>query len=352
MPDTAPECQRIGARLSLAAPAGNARERHELAFKRRLATGRAAAGDSRTPNRLSTFQLRCAKFGTKLNAVRMNRMSHGRSLSAANPSARLVRAVHGLVSVLALASFALVMFTLFVPLRKAPHPEWPMAVLIVTTTFATMVAYTRRLPLQNVVLAAGVIGLMGGAVHAVGAATAIPFGPFSYTDSAGPRIFGTLAWPIPFVWIIVILNSRDVARLVLRPWRKLRSYGFWLMGITVSLAVLFDLALEPFAASVKHYWLWHPTRLPLTWGGAPVTNFLGWLVTALLTLAFATPALIDKRQQRSANRPPNYHPLVVWLLAVALLGVGAATHQLWPAVIYCIAAGFAVVIFAIRGAKW
>ena len=35
----------------------------------------------------------------------------------------------------------------------------------------------------------------------------------------------------------------------------------------VALAVLFDAALEPFAAAVKRYWLWHPTRLPLTWAG-------------------------------------------------------------------------------------
>jgi uncharacterized membrane protein len=282
----------------------------------------------------------------------MNRTALGISSSAANPSERLAGATHWLSSGLALASFALVMFTLFVPLRKAHHPGWPEALLVLAATLATLVSQTRRLPLQNVILAVGIIAIIGGAVHAVGAATAIPFGPFSYTDSAGPRIFGTLAWPFPFVWIIVILNSRDVARLILRPWRKLRSYGFWLIGIAVALTVLFDLALEPFAASVKHYWLWHPTRLPLTWGGAPVTNFLGWLVTALLALAFATPALIDKRQQRSANRPPDYHPLVIWLLAVALFAVGAATHQLWPAVIYCIAAGLAVSIFAIRGAKW
>ncbi|MEK7787507.1 MAG: hypothetical protein AAB658_19055 [Chloroflexota bacterium] len=77
-----------------------------------------------------------------------------------------------------------------------------------------------------------------------------------------------------------------------------------------------------------------------------------WLVTALFILVFATPALIDKRRQRSANRPPDYHPLVVWLLAVALFALGAATRQLWPAVIYCVTAGLAVAIFAIRGARW
>lgn len=274
------------------------------------------------------------------------------SSSAAYPSARMAGAVHGLASGFAVASFLLVLLMLVVPLRLPGKPGWPEAVLVLTATLATLVSQTRRLPLQNVILAAAVIAFGGGVVHAVGAATAIPFGPFSYTDSAGRRFFNTLAWPMPLVWVVAVLNSRGVARLMLRPWRKLRTYGFWLIGITVALTVLFDAALEPFAVFVKRYWLWHPTRLPLTWGGAPVTNFLGWLVTALLILAFATPALIDKRQQHSANRSPDYHPLVVWLLLVSLFAVGAATHQLWPAAIYCIAAGLTVTIFAVRGAKW
>ena len=127
---------------------------------------------------------------------------------------------------------------------------------------------------------------------------------------------------MPFVWVVAVLNSRGVARLILRPWRKLRAYGFWLIGITVALTVLFDAGLEPFAAGVKRYWLWQPTRIPVTWGSAPVTNFLGWLLTALLILAFATPALIDKRA-RPGSRPPDYHPLGVWMLAMILFAAGA-----------------------------
>jgi uncharacterized membrane protein len=282
----------------------------------------------------------------------MNQTAPDKSLSTANPSGRLVGALHWVASVLAVVSFALVGLTLFVPLGKTPNPGWPEAVLIWVATLTTLVSLARQLPAQNVLLAAAVIAFIGGTIHAVGAATAIPFGPFIYTDSAGPRIFNTLAWPMPLVWVVAILNSRGVARLILRPWRKVRTYGFWLIGITVALTVLFDAALEPFAAAVKHHWLWHPTRLPLTWFGAPVTSFLGWLVTALFILVFATPALIDKRRRRSANRPPDYHPLVVWLLAVALFAAGAATHQLWPAAIYCVAADVAVAIFAVRGARW
>jgi len=282
----------------------------------------------------------------------MNRKPFGWSPATANPSDRLAGAAYWLAVGFALASYLLVLLTLVVPIRLPGKPGWPEAVLILAALLPTLISYTRWLPLQNVLLAAVVIGLMGGGIHAVGAATAIPFGPFSYTESAGPRILGMLAWPLPFLWIIVILNSRDVARLILRPWRKLRSYGFWLIGVTVVLTVLFAVAFEPFAVAVKRYWLWHPTRLPLTWGGAPMTNFLGWFVTALLILAFATPALIDKRQQRSTNRPPNHHPLIIWLLAVVLFAVGAATKQLWLATGVSIGIGFVVATFALRGARW
>lgn len=273
-------------------------------------------------------------------------------MPASAPTAGLFRLLHWLASGLALASWLLLLVALVAPLRLPGRPGWPEAVAVVATTLATMVSLARQLPAQNVILGAAIIALLGGSVHAIGAATGIPFGPISYLESAGPRIFNTLAWPMPFLWVIVILNSRGVARLILRPWRKLRSYGFWLIGFTVALTVLFDVALEPFATAVKHYWIWHPTRLPLTWGSAPLTDFLGWLVTALLILAFATPVLIDKRRLRSANRPPDYHPLTVWLLAVILFAVGAATKQLWLATSVCSCIALAIVVFALRGAKW
>jgi len=69
--------------------------------------------------------------------------------------------------------------------------------------------------------------------------------------------------------VVTILNSRGVARLILRPWRKTRRYGFWLIGLTAALALVFDLGLEPFATRVKSYWLWSPTKLGLSWYGAP-----------------------------------------------------------------------------------
>jgi len=274
-----------------------------------------------------------------------------RSPDASNPVDALGRFAKWAASLLALASYGLVMYVLVGNALKTGKPGWPEALLIFTTTLATLTALSRQLPAQNTLLAAMIIAGIGSASHSLGAATGIPFGPFTYTTEAGPQLLNLLAWPMPLLWIVAVLNSRGVARLILRPWRKLRAYGFWLIGLTVVLTVLFDAALEPFAVVVKHYWLWQPTRIPFTWGGAPVTNFLGWLITTLLIMAFAAPALIDKRA-RPTQRPPDYHPLITWLLAMILFGVGAATHQLWWPVAFGGLASVLVTVFAIRGAKW
>ena len=233
---------------------------------------------------------------------------------------------------------------------RVPGPAgWPEAGLVLAVTASTLISLSRRLPGQNVLLAAAIMAVIGGLVQAVGAWTAIPFGPFVYTPTAGSRLLDTLPWWIPFVWVIVILNSRGVARLMLRPWRKTRTYGFWLIGLTTALCVLFDAGLEPFAGRVKGYWLWSPTRLGASWYGAPVSNFAGGALTVLLILAFATPALINKSP---VKHPPDYHPLVLWCLLNLLFVTGAIAHQLWPAAAFSLAAVAVTLVFAVRGARW
>ena len=281
----------------------------------------------------------------------MNRTAQvSSSASTVNPTAQLTTAFGWSASALAGASFLLVACTLLSPVQIPGKAGWPDAVLVLTTAVATLFSLSRHLPGQNVILAASAIGFIGGLSHGLSAATAIPFGPLIFTDRAGPKILGFVAWPIPALWIIAILNSRGVARLILRPWRKLRTYGFWLLGLTAALTVLFAVALDPFAAQVKRYWLWQPTKFSLTWHGAPLVNFLGWLVTALLILAFATPALISK-QPRSKTPAPDYHPLVVWLLALALFAIGSIAYDLWPAAGFCVLTSVVVAFFSIRGAR-
>ena len=121
------------------------------------------------------------------------------------------------------------------------------------------------------------------------------------------------------------------------------------MGFTCALSVTLQLAFDPFAARVHRYWVWGPTRLSVDWHGAPLVNFLSWGLVVLLILAFATPALINKRPRRS---PPDYHPLILWMALGVLFTAGAATQQLWMAVAVFVVAAAAVLVFAIRGGTW
>lgn len=268
-----------------------------------------------------------------------------------DPTAALALVFHWSMVVLALASYGLVLGLLFHPRHLPGVPGLPESLLLLLTTLSTLSALSRQLPAQNVFLAASVIGGIGTVAHLFDAATSIPFGPIQFADKAGPKLFSSISWIVPALWVLVVLNSRGVARLILRPWRKLRAYGFWLIGFTVLLTVLFVAALEPFGGAVNRYWFWTPTRLPLGWGGAPLTNFLGWFVVTLLAMAFAAPALIDKRA-RPVKRPPDYHPLAVWGLGVLLFGCGAALHQFWWATGYCGCVLIIVTTFAWRGARW
>lgn len=252
---------------------------------------------------------------------------------------------------LALAALTLVLLEAFTSFQPPGKPGWPEAALVCLVCFATLAGLARQLPAQNVLLAAAVIAVVGGSAHLLASVSAIPFGPIHFNEETGPRLFDQLGWSMPLLWIIAVLNSRGVARLILRPYRKLRSYGFWLIALTVVLTVLFDTALEPVATSVKLFWFWLPTKIPLTWYGAPISNFAGWILMTGLILAFASPALINKNQ-RSRKSRPDYHPLVIWTTGMVALATVAAKAELWAAGMFGLIAAVIAVSFALRGARW
>jgi bisanhydrobacterioruberin hydratase len=241
-------------------------------------------------------------------------------------------------------AFALEIISFFFPLNFG----WLEIALILPATASSITALSRQLPAQNVLFVALVISLVGGAVSALGAKTGVPFGAFIYGIEIGPRLFQTLPWVMPLIWTIAILNSRGVARLMLRPWRKTKTYGFRLIGITSALTAAFDFAFEPFATRVKHFWFWEPTKL--SWQGAPLVNFLAWAIVTALILAFVTPLLINK--QLSKRSAPDFHSLGIWIGAILLFGIGSAVHGLWLAVVADAALGIVTAIFAVRGARW
>jgi uncharacterized membrane protein len=223
---------------------------------------------------------------------------------------------------------------------------------IVLAAVASVAALHRQLPLQNVLPAALIAALIGGIAHGLSANPnlAIPFGPVIFNPASGAKMFNAIPWTIPLLWVIAIFNARGVARLILRPWRKVKNYGYWLIGLTCVLAVAFDFALEPFAGHVKHFWFWQHTKIPVTWQGATLLNFVSWAFVTLLIMLFATPSLIRKQPGKSSA--PDLHPLVLWLGALLLFAVGSAEVGLWWPVAADALIAAVTTVFAVRGAKW
>jgi uncharacterized membrane protein len=221
--------------------------------------------------------------------------------------------------------------------------------LILCATAASISTLARQLPLQSVLFAAFITALVGGTAHGLSARTGLPFGPLTFGETAGPKLFNTVPWTVGLLWIIAIFNSRGVARLMLRPWRRVKTYGFLLMSLTAVLALVFDFALEPFAHA-KHLWLWLPTKIPVTWHGASPLSFLGWAFVSLLILAIIMPYLI--RKQPGSPSAPDYAPLALWLGAIVLFAANSAEAGQPAALTVDVVAAGAVALFSWRGARW
>jgi uncharacterized membrane protein len=255
-------------------------------------------------------------------------------------------AAHKPVFVAFLLAFAFAWTTLWLGLS----PDWPWIdpLLWTLAAAASLVGLSRRLPEQNVLMSAAIIAGLSHGIAVVGDRTAIPYGPRVYLDQLGGSILG-VPWPIPFMWIAIIVTCRGVARLIMRPWRKTTYYGFWVIGLTCLLALWLDIGLEPFAARVKRFWLWQASPDVWNWHSAPWTNFLGWLVTAFAILGFTTPWLINKQP---VKQPTDYHPLAMWLLLNFYFATGNALHQMESAAGLGLAGCAIATVYAVRGARW
>lgn len=234
--------------------------------------------------------------------------------------------------------------------HSLPEASWPLGILLGLAAVSALATLQRSLQLQNVLVVTAFILLISGTIVYLNVKTSIPFGPLIFTDRCGDQILDGMPTTLPLLWLVVLLTARGMARLILRPWRKLRTYGFRLIGLTCLLTALFDLGLEPFAARAHRLWIWQPTAIASTWHGMPWINFFGWLVTAVLILAFVTPWLINK--QPAGKRPPDLQPLVLWLALNLFLAVNLATREIWSA---AVVVGFLTAIsstLAWRNARW
>jgi uncharacterized membrane protein len=228
--------------------------------------------------------------------------------------------------------------------------HWLESLLVVLAVASTIAGLSRALPVENAVMSAALVAIICGVIQIVGARTGIPFGLLAYTERAGPKLFENLPSPLPLFCVVVILNSREVARLILRPWRGLPNRGLWTLGLACLLAVGIDISLEPFAVKVSHFWIWRVSAGVPAWHTAPWVNFAGWLTTTFLALAFTTPWLINKQPVKIPA--PNSYPLWVWLAVNLLLVVANASRGLRNAAVLGLVLTLVVAALGLRGLRW
>ena len=247
---------------------------------------------------------------------------------------------------LLLAQFALVWLRVCLPHPLFGDAGWPEGLLLLLAAGGTLAGQARQTPGQNVALASIIILSLAGLALAVGARTGIPLGPIAGSGRSPNQVLRWLPWAAA-LWLLALLTSRGVARLILRPRRASFTYGFQVLGLTVLLVLLFNSAFQPFASSFGHCWPWQGGSLAGDWRGTPCVGLGAQAVTALFILIFATPCLINKQR---VSLPAQGHPLVIWVLANLLFATAAITRHLWGAAALAALSAVAAALLGVRGA--
>jgi hypothetical protein len=225
---------------------------------------------------------------------------------------------------------------------------WADALLWMAAAATCVAGLARWMPAQNALGAGMILAALAALVELVGQETGFPFGNFRHCgpgeDPASLGVFRALhntPWPVFFCWVAILLSSRGVARVLLRPWRRFSHYGLWVIVLGSVLALWLAWGTEVFLHEVAKSKQWSldgesPYTAPIPW-----TFYVAWWVTSFLALAFVAPWLILKPPVKA---PTDMHPVLVWLLLATLLLAGCASRHSWPAAI-----GMAVALPLIGG---
>ncbi|MBM0279458.1 carotenoid biosynthesis protein [Micromonospora tarensis] len=149
----------------------------------------------------------------------------------------------------------------------------------------------------------------GFAIEAIGVATGVPFGSYDYSGELGPKLAGVpliiplawtwMAWP---AWLAAVRLTGGVASRAGgngpstgsgASWTGRGGSGAGLWGRRIALATVglaaWDLFLDPQMVA-EGYWVWRDATPALPGlPGIPVSNYLGWLLFAVLMMSALRP---------------------------------------------------------------
>lgn len=203
------------------------------------------------------------------------------------------------------------------PLVTGPGRN-PLTVVSVLLYFLASVTHAwgwhgARWAAAFVALAAGT----GLAVEAVGVRTGLPFGDYAYAGSLGPKVLG-VPWVVPLAWAMVAYPALLAGRRLAGSDRRVAVLaGAWTLAS-------WDVFLDPQMVAAGH-WSWaHPAPSLPGVPGVPLSNYAGWLVTALVLMA-----LLDRLPRPLVGSADEGVPalLLLWTYASQVLANIAFFHR-------------------------
>ena len=175
----------------------------------------------------------------------------------------------------------------------------------------------------------------GLAVEALGVATCVPFGCYSYGSALGPRVLG-VSWVIPLAWTWMAWPAWLAAGALVRPVAARIAVAAWALAA-------WDLFLDPQMVT-EGYWTWRGSFRGLPGvPDVPLGNYLGWLVVALVMMT----ALAVSAPGPSA-RDGLMHALYLWTYCSSVLAHAVFLGLPWSALWGGLAMGVVAVPLGVR----
>lgn len=158
------------------------------------------------------------------------------------------------------------------------------------------------------------------------------FGTYTYTDLLGPKLLSQVPLIIPMAWFMMLYPAWLTAGVLAR------ALGAWTrLPLAAAAITAWDLSLDPRMVA-DGAWIWAESSA-LHYFGIPLSNFLGWFVTASSIYVFWT--WLDR------TPPPtrvDHAALPVVAYAIVWIGESFANLLFWEG------AGVAAAVFVAMGA--
>jgi putative membrane protein len=212
----------------------------------------------------------------------------------------------------------------------------PVTVLsVVVFAAAALADCARRHGLRGAATLVAVAGGVGLVAEAVGVSTGVPFGEYTYTGTLGSELIGVPV-VVPLAWLMMAWPALVVGRAL-----ATSRVGVTVVG-GLALAT-WDVFLDPQMVDAGH-WAWtHPAPgLPLV-PGVPLTNFVGWVLVAVVIVGILhalLPAPGDVSRPAAA--------LYLWVYASSVLAHVAFFGRPGSALVGGLLMGAVAIPFALR----